>query len=254
MPQAAKGVKFLLSPDFSKITPSVVIGAMGQAFFTLSLGLTCLLTYASYFSDKTRLVKSAAITAVLDTLVAITAGLIIFPAVFTYGMKPEAGPKLVFEILPSIFAQMPGGEVWSVAFFLLLFFASLTSTISMSETSITFFIEEYKMTRAKGTWLNYGICLFFGLLCTLSFGPLSDFKIFGLTFFDLFDYVSSNIMLPIGGILLSLFAGWILDKKIFADQLTNNGALSGRWVAPPRICIRWVAPIGISIIFIYGLL
>ena len=131
LPNAMEGVKFLFNPDFSKVTPKMVVGAMGQAFFSLSLGLTGLLTYASYFSDKTPLVKSATIIAILDTFVAIMAGIIIFPAVFSFGLEPAAGPKLVFEILPNIFQQMPGGYFWSAAFFILLFFASITSTISM---------------------------------------------------------------------------------------------------------------------------
>lgn len=254
LPKATEGIEFLLSPNFDMITPSIVIGAMGQAFFTLSLGLTCMLTYASYFSDSTNLMKSATLTAVLDTFVAIVAGLIIFPAVFTYGMRPEAGPKLVFEILPEIFAQMPGGSIWSAAFFLLLFFASLTSTISMSEISIAFFIEEHKMSRPKATWLSIGVCAALGVLCALSFGPLSHATIFGLNIFELFDYASSNIFLPIGGIMLSLFAGWVLDKKILREQLTNGGKANARWVKPARICMRWIAPAAISVVFLFGIL
>lgn len=254
MPKAAEGATFLFKPHFDQITPSVVIGAMGQAFFTLSLGLTGMLTYSSYFSDSTRLMRSSMTIAVLDTLVALMAGLIIFPAVFTYGMEPEAGPKLVFEVLPSIFAQMPLGHVWSVAFFLLLFFASLTSTISMSEISITFFIEEHKMSRSRATALNTGIVMVFGVLCALSFGVMSDFKIFGMTLFDLFDYCSSNILLPCGGILLSLFAGWMIDKKIVWQQLTNDGRLSARWVPFIRFAMRYIAPAAIFIVLVAGLL
>lgn len=253
MPKAAEGATFLFKPDFSQITPSVVIGAMGQAFFTLSLGLTGMLTYASYFSDKTKLVSNSVTIAVLDTVVALMSGLIIFPAVFTYGMQPEAGPKLVFEVLPAIFSQMPFGHLWSVGFFLLLFFASLTSTISMSEISITFFMEEHKMSRQKASSLNIGIAMVFGVLCALSFGVLGDFKIFGKTLFNLFDYVSSNILLPCGGIMLSLFAGWVIDKKILWQQLTNNGKLSARWVPLIRFAMRYLAPAAILIVFIAGL-
>ena len=254
MPEAARGVKFLLKPDFSQLSPSVVIGAMGQAFFTLSLGLTCMLTYSSYFSKSTPIARSALTTAVLDTLVAVISGLIIFPAVFTYGMSPEAGPHLVFEIFPTIFSRMGGGHWWSLAFFLLLFFASLTSTISMSEISISYFVEEKKMTRQKASMLNTGICMAFGVLCALSFGPLAGFRIFGMTLFDLFDYVSSNLLLPLGGIMLSLFAGWVLDKRLLRRELTNNGSLTTRIVAPLRFILRYVAPAAILTIFIYGLL
>ena len=224
MPQAKKGLDFLFNPDFSQITPKVMLGALGQAFFSLSLGLTCLLTYASYFSDKTPLVRSATVVALLDTLVAILSGIIIFPAVFSFDMEPAAGPKLVFQILPEIFQQLPGGYLWSVAFFLLLFFASITSTISMSEISITYFVEAHKMSRSRATGLNTVIAMTFGTLCALSFGVLSDFKVFGMTLFELFDYVSSNIMLPIGGVMLSVFVGWIVDKKVVKEQLTDFGA------------------------------
>ena len=139
MPGAAGGMRFLFMPDFSAITPSVVLGAMGQAFFSLSLGLGCLITYSSYFKRDTPLLRTSLITAGLDTLVAILAGIIIFPAVFTFGQEPAAGPKLVFEVLPSIFVNMSGGAVWSTLFFLLLFLASLTSTISMAEITIAYF-------------------------------------------------------------------------------------------------------------------
>lgn len=254
LPAAGEGVEFLFSPDFSQITPSVVIGAMGQAFFSLSLGLTCLLTYSSYFSDKTNLTKCALITAVLDLLVAVMAGMMIFPAVFSYGMTPEAGPKLVFETFPAIFSQMPGGSIWAVAFYALLFFASITSTISMSEISISYFIEERKMTRNAATGTCTGIAVVFGVLCALSFGVLSDLKIFGLTIFDLFDYVSSNILLPLGGLLISVFVGWILDRKYLDRQLAAQNAEVPSYEPLLRFCIRYIAPVSIAIIFVYGLL
>lgn len=249
MSGASRGLGFLFAPDFSQITPRVVIGAMGQAFFSLSLGLTCLLTYASYFSDGTPLLKSAVITAILDMLVAVMAGVMIFPAVFSYGMEPQAGPKLVFEILPSIFSQMAGGRIWAVAFFLLLFFASVTSTISMSEISISYFTDELGMSRQKAAGLNTAIALVFGSLCALSFGVMSEMKIFGMTLFDFFDYTSSNILLPTGGILISIFVGWWLDRAFLGRMLAAR-----RVVAPLRFCIRYVAPAAILTIFIYGLL
>ena len=141
LPGMKEGVSFLFHPDFSKITPSVILGALGQAFFSLSLGLGCMMTYASYFNNNTRLFKTALTTSLLDSLVAILAGVIIFPAVFSYGISPEAGPTLVFEVLPNIFMRLPGGMIWSTLFFFLLFIASLTSTVSMSEISIAFFCE-----------------------------------------------------------------------------------------------------------------
>ena len=253
LPDSSKGLNFLFNPDFTKITPKVVLGAMGQAFFSLSLGLTCLLTYASYFSDKTPIVRSATIVAILDTIVAILSGIIIFPAVFSFGLEPAAGPKLVFEILPGIFQQIPGGYFWSIAFFLLLFFASITSTISMSEISIAYFVEVRKMSREKATITNTMIALLFGSLCALSFNVLGDFRIFGMTLFEFFDYISSNILLPLGGLLLALFVGWIVDRKIVDEQLTDFGERRITLKYPIYFCIRFVAPVCILLIFLFGL-
>lgn len=253
MPRATEGLNFLFNPDFSALTPKVMLGALGQAFFSLSLGLTCLLTYASYFSDRTPLVRSATVVAVLDTLVAILSGIIIFPAVFSFGMEPAAGPKLVFQILPEIFQQLPGGYLWSVAFFLLLFFASITSTISMSEISITYFVEAHKMSRNRATGLNTAIAAAFGTLCALSFGVLSEWTVAGMTLFELFDFVSSNVLLPVGGVMLSVFVGWMADRKVVEEQLTDYGARRITLLQPIRFCIRYVAPVCITLIFLYGI-
>lgn len=253
MPGAAEGLTFLFKPDFSKIDSSVLMGAMGQAFFSLSLGLGGLITYSSYFNRSTRLVKSASIIAGLDTMVAVLAGVIIFPAIFTFGEQPAAGPKLVFEILPAIFTTLPGGMIWATLFFILLFFASLTSTISMSEISIAYFVEEKKMTRRNATWLNYGIAVVFGSLCALSFGSLNDITVCGKTIFDIFDFVSSNILLPIGGMAISIFVGWILDKNIVRDEVTNSGKVSVRTLGAIIFCLRYVAPICIAIVFLCGI-
>lgn len=252
-PGASEGIKFLFSPDLSKITPRVAIGAMGQAFFSLSLGLSCLLTYSSYFKDSDSLIKNACTVACLDTLVAVLAGIMIFPAMFSYGMTPEAGPKLIFEVLPAIFQQMTGGYVLAVLFFFLLFMASITSTISMSEISIAYFGEELGMTRNKASLLNTCIAIFFGTLCALSFGVMSDFTLFGMTLFDLFDYVSSNILLPLGGIFFSLFVGWYLDRSVVADELSNHGKLKVTVGRPLIFCLRYVAPLAIVVVFLYGL-
>lgn len=226
---------------------------MGQAFFSLSLGLSCLLTYSSYFKDSDSLVKNAVTVASLDTMVAILAGVMIFPAVFSYGMTPEAGPKLIFEVLPAIFQQMPGGYVLAVLFFLLLFMASITSTISMSEISIAYFNEELKMSRKSASKLNTGIAIVFGTLCALSFGVLSEFKIFDMTLFDLFDYMSSNILLPLGGVFFSIMVGWLLDRKVVENELSNDGKLKVRVVKPLIFSLRYVAPVAIVIVFLYGL-
>ena len=253
MPGAADGLKFLFSPDFSKLNSQVLLGAMGQAFFSLSLGLGTMLTYGSYFSNRTHIVRSATTTALLDTSVAILAGVIIFPAVFSFGISPAQGPALVFEILPNIFNQLPYSAVWSTLFFFLLFIASLSSTISMSEVTIAFFTEEKKMSRKKATIVNTAIAMVFGSICALSFGILGDFTIAGHTVFSLFDYVSSNILLPLGGMLISFFAGWLLDRDIIRQQLTNQGAFKVHTFKAIIFSLRFIAPTGILLVFLSSL-
>lgn len=254
MPGATDGLKFLFVPDFSKITPKVMLGALGQAFFSLSLGVSTLITYASYFKKDVPLVRSASIVAGLDTLFAIVAGLIIFPALFTYGIEPTEGPKLVFEVLPYIFSQTPGGQIWATAFFFLLFLASITSTISMSEISISFFCEEWKMTREKASMLNTVIAIVFGSLCALSFGAAADWKIFGMTVFDLFNFTTANLLMPVCGIVFAIFAGWFMDKKLVRSQLTNDETLKVRTYKSIVFSLRYIAPLAILSIFLYQLL
>ena len=248
--KASEGLTFLFHPDFSKISPQVLLSAMGQAFFSFSLGLGCMTTYASYFGEGTKLGRTAMTTAILDTLVAILAGIIIFPAVFSFGFSPQAGPTLVFEVLPAVFNNLPGGVVWSSLFFLLLTLASLTSTISMSEISIAFMVEEWKLSRKVATIANTLVAMFFGTLCALSFGVLSDVKIFGLTIFNLFDYASSNVLLPIGGMIASIFVGWVVDKRFVKSQMTGNGAYKSVLLPFVVFCLRYIAPAGIALVFL----
>lgn len=250
LPGFSQGIKYLFHPDFSQISPSVVLGALGQAFFSLSLGLGCMMTYGSYFSEKNKLGKTAATTALLDTLVAILAGVIIFPAVFSFGLSPSAGPTLVFEVLPHIFNQLPGGMWWSTLFFLLLFLASLTSTVSMSEISISYFCEERGMSRPKATLASASLSFLGAMLCALSFGAFSDFTIFGLNFFNLFDYISSNIALPLGGMGCSIFVGWLVKRKFVTDQLTDNGTYKFRLTGILIFFLRWICPLAIFLIFL----
>lgn len=250
MPGFGEGMKFMFKPDFSKITPSVLLGAMGQAFFSLSLGLGCLMTYASYFNKETDLMKTAVSTGLLDTMVAVSAGIMIFPAVFSFGLSPQQGPTLVFEVLPYIFTLLPGGAFWAFCFFLLLLMASLTSTVSMSEISISYFEEEKRMGRKSATLLSLAICLGGALLCALSFGVLRDFKIAGLTFFNLFDYVSSNILLPTGALLCSILTGWLIKKRFLEDEFRTPGSDRKTFVSLLVFSLRWICPIGIIIIFL----
>ena len=253
LPGASEGLKFLFFPDFNKINSSVLVGALGQAFFSLSLGLGTMMIYSSYFSNSTPLLKSAATTATLDTIVAIMAGIIIFPAVFTFHAEPAAGPKLVFEVLPSIFNSLPYGSVWSTLFFFLLIIASLTSTISMSEMCIAFLMEQFGLKRKTAVLINTGTAMALGALCALSFGPLSNFTIFNLTVFNLFDYVTSNIFLPLGGMLISVFTGWIINRNIVKKQLSTPRGIHPWLLKFIVICLRYIAPTGIGLVFLSGL-
>lgn len=251
LPGATEGLKFLFAPDMAHVDSSTVLSALGQAFFSLSVGLGTLTVYGSYFPSDTRIVKSASIMAILDTMVAIIAGIIIFPAVFSFGTEPAAGPRLVFEVLPDIFRQMTWGGVWSTIFFLLLLIASLTSTISLSETGIAFCVERWNLSRGKAVALTMGFVTFFGILCALSFGPMADFTICGMTIFDLFDYVTSNIFLPVGGMLVSIFVGWIVDRATVRRQLSPAPRILRNIIV---FSLRYVCPLAILAVFINNLL
>lgn len=258
LPGASQGLEFLLKPDFSKITGSTVLSAMGQAFFSLSLGLGCLCTYASYFGNDTNIGKTALNVSIIDTFVAVMSGFIIFPAVFNAGYtlsSEDIGPSLLFITMPNVFQQAFGSMpvlsyVVSVLFYFLLVVAALTSTISMHEVVTAYVSEEFTMTRRKAATIVTIACSTVGVFCALSFGPLDGFKLFGMTLFDLFDYVSSNIFLPVGGMFIALFVGWYLDKKIVRDEVTNNGTLRAPYLRLIVFILRYVAPIAIGVILI----
>ena len=248
LPGAGDGLRFLFHPDFSQLTPSVILGAMGQAFFSLSLGMGCMITYASYFKDDTPLMKTSIQIATLDTLVAILSGVIIFPAVFSFGMSPAEGPTLVFEVLPNIFQQMSGGRIWSTLFFLLLAVASLTSLISVSEIAIAFFVDHLKMKRPMATLTVTLVGTILGVLCALSFGPLKN-----LDLFNAFDYISSNILLPLGGMSTSIFAGWVMKRSTLYAELQGKGKLPRAAGEAIVISLRCIAPACVLAVFIAGL-
>lgn len=256
MPGAGEGLQFLLHPDFSRVTTSVVLSAMGQAFFSLSVGLGCLATYASYFKKDTPLVSSAFNVCVLDSLVAILSGFIIFPAVFSVpGMAPNAGPGLVYITLPHVFNEafsaMPLlGYLFSGMFYVLLLLAALTSTISMHEIATAFIHENYHLSRRKAAVVVTLICMLLGAACSLSFGPWSEIKIWNRGFFDLFDFLTAKFLMPLGGILITMFVEWYLDRRFVVAQLTNDGALKVRGLRVLLFLIRWVAPIGVGIVFL----
>ena len=255
LPGAGKGIEFLLKPDFSKVDGNVFLGAMGQAFFSLSLGMGCLCTYASYFSKNTNLTRTAFSVGIIDTFVAVLAGFIIFPAAFSVGIQPDAGPSLIFITLPNVFQQAFSGipilaYIFSVMFYVLLALAALTSTISLHEVVTAYLHEEFNFTRGKAARLETTGCILLGILCSLSLGVTKEFTIFGLGMFDLFDFVTAKLMLPLGGLLISIFTGWYLDKKLVWSEITNNGTLKVPTYKLIIFILKYVAPIAISVIFI----
>ena len=247
---AAEGLKFMFKPDFSKITPKVVLDAMGQAFFSLSVGMGALITYASYFKKDTNMPQTAMIVAVLDTLVAILAGVIIFPAVFTFGISPSHGPELVFITLPNVFNQMAGGQIWATMFFFLLAVAALTSTISMSEIVVTYMMEEYKISRKKILFFLLLICGVLGSFCSLSLGALNHIKFFGKDIFSLIDFTASNVLMPVGGAAIVVFVGWFVNKEIIYQEMKEGSKLRRSVFAMYYYTLKYVAPVGLIIILL----
>lgn len=260
MPGARKGLEFLFRPDFSKLNMDVALSAMGQAFFSLSVGIGTLVTYSSYFSKGTKLISSATNVCLIDTLVAICAGLFIFPAVFSMeGVEAGAGPGLVFITLPHVFDTLLGGIPWlryfvSVLFDLLLLLAALTSSISMHEICTAYIHETYNTSRRRAATIVTTVCGLLGIACSLSFGIWSCYTICGMTFFELFDYLTAKILMPLGGMLICVFAGWIMDRKLLHDQLTNNGTLKVHSLRALIFLTRWIAPLGVGMIFVNELL
>jgi NSS family neurotransmitter:Na+ symporter len=250
LPNASEGLYFLFKPDFSKITSAVVLSAMGQAFFSLSIGMGCLITYSSYFSKDTKMQITALQVTILDTLVAVMAGIMIFPAVFSFGIAPTAGPELVFITLPNVFQQLPMGAIWSLVFFLLLALAALTSTISLHEVATAYVHEEYQITRTKAAWFVSGGVMVLGILSSLSIGIWKEYTLFGLTFFDLLDYLTAKIMLPFGGMLICIYLGNRVDRKILKEELTNKGTVPFYFFNTYAFFMKYIAPIAIGMIFL----
>lgn len=255
LPGAHAGIEFLLKLDFSKVNGNVFLSAMGQAFFSLSLGMGCLCTYASYFGKDTNLSKTAFSVGIIDTFVAVLAGFIIFPAAFSVGIQPDSGPSLIFITLPNVFQQAFGGVpmlayLFSVMFYFLLAMAALTSTISMHEVVTAYLHEEFNFSRKKAArWVTTG-CILLGIICSLSLGVTKDITVFGLGAFDLLDFTTAKIMLPLGGLFISLFAGWYLDKQLVWSEITNNGSLNIPAFKLIIFILKYIAPIGITLIFV----
>lgn len=256
LPGASAGLDYLFNPDFSKITGKALAAALGQAFFSLSLGFGTIMTYASYVSKKENIMFQSAATAVSDLTFAMIAGMAIMPAVFAFGLNPQSGPGLVFETLPFVFGQMPAGGVVAILFFLALLVAALTSSISMLEVAVAYLVEEKKFSRLWACVVLFAVCWVVGAICSLSFGPLSDIKIDGGNIFDFFDNLSSNILMTLGSLLTVLFVGWRLKKTDVYDEFTNGGTLSrnAKLFGVLWFLIRYVCPLAIAAIFISGLL
>ena len=256
LPGASAGLDYLFNPDFSKITGKAIAAALGQAFFSLSLGFGTIMTYASYVSKKENIMFQSAATAVSDLMFALIAGMAIMPAVFAFGLNPQSGPGLVFETLPFVFGQMPAGGVVAILFFLALLVAALTSSISMLEVAVAYLVEEKKFSRLWACVVLFAACWVVGAVCSLSFGPLSDIKIDGGNIFDFFDNLSSNILMTLGSLLTVLFVGWRLKKTDVYDEFTNGGTLSrnAKLFGVLWFLIRYVCPLAIAAIFISGLL
>ena len=256
LPDAGRGIDFLFKPDFSKFNSSVFLGALGQSFYSLSIAMGCICTYASYYSRQTNLLGSAVQIAFIDTCVAILAGLMIFPAAFSVGINPGSGPSLVFITLPNVFNQAFAGLpllkwVVSLMFYLLLSLAALTSLISLHEVGTAFFCEELHISRRKGAAIVTASTMFVGIFCSLSLSGYRGLQIDGKPLFDVFDFVTGQIFLPVGGFLTCLFIGWFVPKKMVQDEFTNWGTVCNRLFPVFLFLVRFVCPLAILSIFMH---
>jgi neurotransmitter:Na+ symporter, NSS family len=247
---AIEGLKFLFVPDFSKLTSEAVLYALGQAFFTLSLGVSVMVTYSSYLNKEQSLPKSAISIVVMNAFVVVLAGLAIFPAIFSFGMEPNAGPTLVFAVLPVVFDHIPFGSLFFIAFLILFLFAALTSAFSMIEIIVASVAKNDAKKRQSATWL-IGILIFIvGIPSCLSFGVLADFKVFNRTIFDIADFAVSNVLMPLGALLISLFVSLKIAKDTLFAELRQGSTISKLFFDIWFFLIRYVAPIAILIVFL----
>lgn len=254
LPGAKEGLQFLFKPDFSKLTGAGVLGALGQSFFSLSLGMGAMVTYGSYIRKEDSLFKTSLWISVCDLLVAILAGVVIFPAVFSFGMDPAAGPQLVYVVLPNVFNSMPMGALFAAIFFVLLGIAALTSTISLQEIIVAFSVEELHWSRRKSSIISMISIFVIGIFCTLSFGPIKHWTLFDRTIFDLFDLVTASYLMPIGALATTIFLGWFYPKVEVKDEITNGGALKGKLFELYYFILRFVAPIALIVILVSGII
>ena len=241
-----QGVEFMFTPDFDKLTWGSVLAALGQAFFTLSIGMGAIMAYGAYLPEETSITGASAAVVTADTAIAILAGLAIFPLVFANGLDPADGPGLVFQTLPLAFGQMAGGMFFSTIFFVLLSFAAWTSAIGLMEPAVAWLVEHYNRSRAQATVMIGGLIWIIGMGSVLSFNVLADVTFLAGSIFDNVDYLTSNIMLPLGGLLITIFAGWVMCRNSTSDELGSSGTLYKAW----RVLARFIAPIGILFVLI----
>ncbi len=252
--KARDGLAFLFNPDFSKITASVILTAMGLAFFKLSLGMGTMMTYGSYFRDDQNIPLTTVRVMAADLCVSMLAGIAIFPAVFTFGFAPSAGPALVFITIPAVFSQIPGGQLLMIAFFVLTAVAATGAMLSLMEVPVVILHERFGWSRPKATLITIAALMLTGSSCALTNSTLKGVTLFGLSMFDLCDFVSSNLLLPAGGILIAVFAGWVWGRDKFTQALSNDGTLDNANTARVVLTLlRYVSPLLILLVMLKGL-
>ena len=250
LPGAMDGISFFLKPDFSKLTPGACLSALGQVFFSLSLGTGATITYGAYLGKDQNIPKSAASIAFFDTAIAMIAGFAILPAVFAFGFSPESGPSLMFQTLPAVFGEMAGGKIFGFVFFILVLFAAISTSIAYLEVVVSFAVNTFKVSRTKASVISAGLITCLGIPCALSFGILGDFTITGRTLFDFCDYLVSNVSLPIGGILACVFIGWVWKSKNAEKEVTNQGEKHFAFLPAWSFLVKYILPVIIFIIFV----
>jgi NSS family neurotransmitter:Na+ symporter len=246
-----EGLSFMLWPDFSEFTWEASLVALGHAFFTLSIGLGAMMAYGSYLPQNISITRAAVTVTLLDTGVALLAGLVIFPVTFAYGLEQSAGPGLIFVSLPIAFGEMPGGQIIGTLFFLFLVLAALTSSISLMEPTVEYLVERAGVRRLSASIAAGSTVWLLGIATALSFNLWSDIKLFDKNIFDLLDFLTANIMLPLGGLFIALFTGWVMSKSSIREEL---GAGSGVGFKIWHFVLRYMTPLGVIIVFIYNLL
>ncbi len=251
---ASKGLSFYLKPDFSKVTGKTVLAALGQAFFSLSLGMGAMITYGSYLSKKDNIVTSGIYVSFFDTLIAVMAGLLIFPALFFAGFSPDAGPRLVFDVLPVIFAKLPGGTLIGASFFLLLSVAALTSTISLLEVVTAFLVDEKHILRRRAVWFVAAAAFLFGIPSALSFGAvgwLGELPLVGMSFFGFMDWLFGNVMLAVGAVFISIFFGWVWQRARSTAEIEEGCPGYSSWAPLILLFLRFFCPVAIAIVLFF---